>query len=304
MAGEVLHDDHVRVKRFPIGARHFVYEAVSAQGNKVVVRVSRQQDAAVAQDALYWSAKLRPLGVPLPEVLYADTSMERHAFPFVILERLPGVDLGVVINSMSPDALHRLAGRLTGIQSIVSALPPGLGYGFTSRLEGPFPFASWGQVVRASIKRSRSRIREAGVFGEGLADRVEATAEGLTDYFDSVPPTPFLHDITTRNVIVDDSLLSGIVDVDDVCFGDQFFLVGLIRVALLANSHSPRYVDSWTQLLRPDAKQRSALGFYTTLFCLDFMGEVGQRFNRLAAAPVDQAYAQRLRTLLDRSLAS
>jgi len=193
---------------------------------------------------------------------------------------------------------------VAGIQAIVGDLPSGQGYGFTPRLEGPFPHADWGQVVAASIERSRKRIRAASIFGDLPGDRVEAASGRLAGYFARLPPTPFLHDITTRNVIVEESRPSGIVGVDDLCFGDPLFLLGLVRMALSANGHSLCYADSWTELLRPDAEQRAALDFYAALFCLDFMGELGHRFNRATAAPVDQAYAERLRVLLDRSLAA
>ena len=38
---------------------------------------------------------------------------------------------------------------------------------------------------------------------------------------DALSPVPFLHDTTTKNVIVTpEGSFSGIVDVDDLCFGD------------------------------------------------------------------------------------
>lgn len=117
-------------------------------------------------------------------------------------------------------------------------------------------------------------------------------------YFASVRPIPFLHDITTKNVIIEGARLTGIVDVDDLCFGDPLFLVGLIRVALLANGHSPAYADAWVDVLRPNREQREALRFYTAMFCLDFLGELGHRFNRAQPSPVEKAYVERLKSLL------
>ena len=70
MAEELL-DGAVRITRFPTGLTHFVFEAECTRSNKVVVRISRRENADVARDALYLSARLRPLGVPLPSVLHA-----------------------------------------------------------------------------------------------------------------------------------------------------------------------------------------------------------------------------------------
>src|SRR5262249_43979250 len=94
----------------------------------------------------------------------------------------------------------------------------------------------------------------------------------------------------------DGARLSGIVDVDDLCFGDPLLLVALIRMALLAHARAATYFDCWVEILRPDAEQRAAIDLYTLQFCLDFMSELGTRFNRTEAR-VDPAYLARLRTL-------
>ena len=178
MAKEVLADP-VRVARFPTGSQHFVFEAVSGQGAEAVVRISRRADLGLAQNSVYWSDRLRPLGIPLPELLHADLSMARHPFPFVILERLPGRDLGFVVGGLSRDELHDLARRLAALQAIVTSLPPGRGYGFTPRMEGPFPDVRWKDSIATSLTRSRQRIREAGVVSEYHVDRVEAAANNF-----------------------------------------------------------------------------------------------------------------------------
>ena len=103
--------------------------------------------------------------------------------------------------------------------------------------------------------------------------------------------------------MIEGACLTGIVDVDDLCFGDPLFLVGLIRVALLANAHSPAYANAWIDVLRPNREEREALNFYTAMFCLDFMGELGHTFHRAESAPVEKAYVERLKGLLNCHLA-
>jgi len=302
MAGEIL-ADVAHVARFPTGLRHFVFQATSGEGQRIVVRASRRDDVGIVNDAQYWSDKLRPLGVPLPKLLHADVTMARHPFPFAILERLPGCDLCYVVGNLEQDELRSLARRLSAVQAIVTGLPLGRGYGFSPRIEGPFPHDRWQDVIASSLARSRKRIGDAGVVSEFHADRVEAVSDRLLAYFAGVRPVPFLHDITTKNVIIEGARLTGIVDVDDLCFGDPLFLVGLIRMALLANGHGPAYADAWVDVLRPDADQQVALNFYTAMFCLDFMGELGHRFNRARPTLVDKAYVERLKWLLDNYLA-
>jgi hypothetical protein len=77
-------------------------------------------------------------------------------------------------------------------------------------------------------------------------------------------------------------------------------LVGLIRVALLAHGHDPAYADAWLEVLRPDEEQRAVLDLYAGVFCVDFLGELGRRFNRATPVSGDPL---RLQTLLERQLA-
>ena len=140
---------------------------------------------------------------------------------------------------------RELAFSLAAIQDKVITLRAGSGYGYARSLEGPFKDKTWSDVIARSLARSRRWIEDAGHFDPVIVDAVSNAARGFTNYFESIAPTPFLHDITTKNVIVADGKLSGIVDVDDLCFGDPLYLLGLINMALLAHEFDSDYLDFW-----------------------------------------------------------
>jgi len=300
LAGDVLGSRATRVIRFPTGRAHFVYDVELVDGRHAVIRISRREDIEAARGGLYWSSLLRPKGVPLPALLHSDLSLTRFAFPVLVLERLPGDDLGAVYRQLVQRRLRALAEQLASIQAIVTALPLGRGYGYAASYDGPFPHARWEGAIAALAARSRARIRAAAIIDEKVADVVDEAAERFAGYFARVAPVPFLHDITTKNVIVHDGRLSGIVDVDDLCFGDPLLLLALIRVALLAHGLAPFYAEQWLEIVRPDAEQAAAVDFYTGMYCLDFIGELGQRFNQAGPTAVDPAYLARLNALLAR----
>src|SRR5215831_26150 len=118
------------IVRFPTGSGHFVYDVRVPDGRAAVVRISRPDAIEAVRGALYWAGLLQPKGVPLPRVMHADLSMARYPFPVMVLERLPGHDLGAVYRRLSRFELQRLAERLAAIQDIVTALPPGRGFGY------------------------------------------------------------------------------------------------------------------------------------------------------------------------------
>jgi hypothetical protein len=96
-------------RRFATGARHYLFEIEFADQPPVVVRIGRASSAAEMVGALYLSALLRPRGVPLPAILAADTAAEP---PWLVLERLPGGDLGAVSSRLTAEQLDRIAVRV------------------------------------------------------------------------------------------------------------------------------------------------------------------------------------------------
>ena len=261
----------------------------------LVLRLTRRADIKRAQGSVHLSRLLRPLGVPLPELLYHDLTCAQHRCPFTILERLPGCDLGDVIACLSGPQLKQIAERLYRIQSAVSVLPEGAGYGFTAD-PGSAPARNWRDVLTDQIGRAKDRIAFAGVVDVRVADPIVEAISKRTE-LDEISPTPFLHDITTKNVLIHAGNFSGIVDVDDLCYGDPLFLTALIRMALMAHQQPMTYYDHWIDLLSPDPAARQRIDLYTAIFSVIFLSELGQQFNRARVEPVDQSFSQHLRAL-------
>jgi hypothetical protein len=190
------------------------------------------------EGGVYWNQLLRPLGVPLPSIVAASLEPSEIEFPFVVLEQLPGTDLGEVYQTLtSPEKL-----------GIVS------------------------EVVR--IREKVSVLPEAGGFGFACSY--------------SEPPA-----------LVEQGRLSGVVDVDQLCFGDPLLTVGLTQTALLAAGFDVDYVQHWMDLLSLNKQLRQVVDAYTLLFCVDFMSELGQRFNKEDQAEIDLEKFARLESILE-----
>jgi hypothetical protein len=96
---------------------------------------------------------------------------------------------------------------------------------------------------------------------------------------------------------------SGIVDVDDLCFGDPRYVIALTMASLLASGDPTRYIDAWLHAAGY-AKDR-LFDVYVVLFLVDFMSEHGQMFNGnpLPSSPADRSrllaiFADRLQHLV------
>lgn len=288
------------VARFTTGLSHFVYDVECADGFKLVVRMGRPDDRVTFDAAEYWSKLLRPVAIPLPE-LYGRG--DYSGLPYLLLERLPGRDLHDEYLSLPADAKHRLARQIVEIQRVVSTLPIGGGYGFARHLDGPYWASTWPDFLHQLLDRSSRQIRVAGVVDIGPVERVAHALERDHDILKQVAPTPFLDDVTTKNVIVDAGRLSGIVDVDVLCFGDPLLTVALTQMALLSAGRTTDYVDMWCELVALTAEQRKALRLYTAVHCVGFLSEQGQTFNLDTAPVVEPARVAHLCAILDALLA-
>jgi aminoglycoside phosphotransferase len=173
------------------------------------VRIGHPSARADIAGAIYLSRLLRPRGVPLPAILAEDIRAEP---PWLLLERLPGTDLGAVISRLSEEQLDVIAANVVRAQAITWETGSAGRYGYAARAVQA-PQAAWSHVLNANLARSRQRITSAGLFDAGLVDLVQAVVTANREEIDKIEPTPFLHDTTTKNVIVTpEGTFSGIVD--------------------------------------------------------------------------------------------
>jgi aminoglycoside phosphotransferase (APT) family kinase protein len=223
---------------------------------------------------VHLSELLRPLGVPLPRLLAEDIAAP---LPWLVLERLAGSDLWDSIHTLSDATLRGIAREIAKAQAIVATTASAGRFGYAAE-PAQAPHAAWRHVLDDNLARSRQRIAAAGLFDAGLVERVQAMLDERVDLLSAITATPFLHDTTTKNVIVTPAgQFSGIVDVDDLCFGDPRYAAALTLAVLLAYGGPTRYVDYWLEA----AGQRDddLFRLYVAVFLLDLMGEHGQVFN-------------------------
>lgn len=274
------------VRRFRTGGHHYVFEATFATRPPVVVRIAAEHSRSAMAGALKLSHLLRPQGVPLPKIIADGVN---HRFSHLVLERLPGVDLGAAIRELSDSSLEIIARQVAQAQRITAKASSGRRYGYGVGPEDA-PHNRWSGVLQDNLARSRKRIAAARLFSE---DPVNAVAELVSlahHELDSLAPIPFLHDTTTKNVIVTPAgSFSGIVDVDDLCFGDPRYVIALTLASLLASGGPTHYIDAWLNAAGYEKDRLFEL--YVVLFLVDFMSEHGQTFNRnpLPAAAADRS---------------
>jgi hypothetical protein len=153
--------------------------------------------------------------------------------------------------------------KIVDAQRRVRNLPPGVRFGFaTSADQARWP--CWRDALLAETPRENALPAEA--------DLLRHASHHLSPLLGGVASLPFLHDTTTKNVIVDAAgQLSGIVDVDDLCWGDGRYVIALTRVALATLGCEGDYIRYW--LSAADERHDALFDLYIAIPAYGLLGE-------------------------------
>jgi aminoglycoside phosphotransferase len=287
------------VRRFLTGLCHYVYSVTASDRQKFVVRIATTSTKRLLAGGIYWNELLRPMGVPLPRILAANLEPSEIRFPFVVLEQLPGSDLCQIYQTLTSPEKLEIVSEVVRIREKVSVLPEAHGFGFAYSYSESPGYRSWKAAVLGILERAQQRMSHSGHPGVAYVARARRALGRYETYFAGVRPVPFLDDTTTKNVLVDQGRFTGVVDVDQLCFGDSLLTLGLTKMALHANASDVDYVEHWMNLLGLSKELRQVVDAYTLLFCVDFMSELGQRFNKEEQPEIDVQKFTRLESVFE-----
>jgi len=125
---------------------HYVYEVELQSGEFLVARLATPETRARLAGGVYWHERLCVLGVPLAPQRQGDLG---SAPPFVILDRLPGEDLGNVYTALTAREKRSIAAAVVEAQLRVARLPEAHGFGHALSFADPIlrRQTSWRLVI-------------------------------------------------------------------------------------------------------------------------------------------------------------
>ena len=203
---------------------------------------------------------LRSLGLPVPSVLAGG--LLSGGGSYVILSWIAGSDFVQEVDRMTRPELSRLARQWVQFQRQVMQLPPSTGFGWAP-IGHRAPLEQWTQVFGPGGPAASD---DDSCLGR-LRCRLRHVRAGLEPYFRTVRPLCFLDDLTLKNILVDRGALSGIIDVDFVCYGDPLLVLGgtLCEIEFEAGQNRRFYGQELVRLWAPGAMEQRALWFYASL---------------------------------------
>jgi len=263
---ECLAEQPKGMERCIVGHGNYVY-IVELTDRKVVVRCSKETGAY--KDTIYWMEKLETIDIPVPRVLGKGVF---EGYEYLILTYFEGQDIGIVYTALTDEEKREIAKTVVEIQNRVSAL----------KLEDVPEDWSWKEVyVEDVLNRAKERIIANGCYFEPeKVDRLMELSKKpeLAEYFDTIKPVAYLDDISTKNLLIHEGKVTGVIDIDWMGVGDRLTYAAMTKMALMNMGCDTDYVTYLLHEMQLTEIEKKAFAFYTLLYCVDFMGERGMWF--------------------------
>lgn len=242
---------------------------VTLPDRQVIVRL-RGPDKDTLSKTAHNLYALAELGLPVPRVLMFDTSLRKYPFRYIILEKIPGRDLLYELPDMTPAQMTSLAEKIVAVQRVVATLPPGTGFGWGHVGEGGSEPA-WFDVLPPEYEPPAPILE-----GTPLADfqsRLFQQRRRFQPYFQAVRPVCFLEDLTTKNVLLQEGEIQGLIDFDCVCFGDPLWMIGLTAGCVIndVGNQGLFYIEELCRCWTLTEEQRRIVTYYAAQRSLSFL---------------------------------
>lgn len=266
MTGEQV----LSVTRMATGDQNFVY-AVKTTAAEYVLRLTDISHKHKFHAAIAWQKMLIPLGIPLAKFINSDLEGKYSPFPALLMMRLSGDDLINVYKELTNTEKKNLANEMVSIQSLCVSLPDGPGYGIFDSYNVIPTEKTWYEFLTKRLDLYKEHITKNAVFNPDMVTQALNIAQKMKENFSIIRPMPFLWDASERNVLIHDGKIAGIVDVDEICFGDPLLVIALTSTCLELEGLDTLYTDYWAAALNLDKSSQNRLEFYKLFYAIAFM---------------------------------
>ena len=292
---DVFNGKPTEIIRNTVGLAGYVYTVVF-NDTKYVIKISDDKNLIIG--STYWLNKVKDLDIPTPCVIAENLVNAPYYF---VMSFIPGKDLGLIYSSLLKSEKKIIAKKIIGFQKEIKKLPMAKGFGSLNSYEDSENIcSSWEESLLNDINRAEEAIINNGIFSVEYVLKLKKIVPYFKEYFNSIKPVPFLDDITTKNVLIHEGKLSGIIDLDWISFGDEVLFLGLVTMALLSMKADIDYADYLKDEMNLNEMQEQALKFYVLMFCVIFMSEKGMCFNQAEPMKVSEEEKMLLQEIFNR----
>ncbi len=283
------------INRMAIGICNEVYNVVLSD-KEVIVRLSLLD--RFLKGSHHNIPLLKERGILVPEILAEDYSRKDISHAYQFLTKLKGRDIGLVIEGLSDTQLISIAKEISVVFDKVKTIPAndkfGLVYGDFTEFSD-----SWTERMHIWIDETIERGASTGILDKTLEVVLTDLYKNYESYFDQVKPITYLDDICSKNVMIDNGVFVGLVDLDGLAQGDPLEAIGRIKASWPGTHYGEVYVNAIMDAQGLNAQQREMVLVYALLNRISWASENGIKFNENTTGVVDHERATRDRKAID-----
>ena len=191
------------------------------------------------------------------------------------MKRAQGADLVHVYPCLSAAQKTSLADQVAIVHTKTKSLPFGQGFGFARFNEKPV-YSTWASFFFGRLQWCISQLSENRNISKSLLIAGKSVIFDSISIFDIVEPEPFIWDMAERNVLVFNGNLSGIVDVDNLLFGDPLYTVALADAAFEKDGFDNIYTNRWLTYFLNDKNTQIRFHCYRLFWFISFLRGTGK----------------------------
>jgi hypothetical protein len=170
---------------------------------------------------------------------------------------------------MRPEQTTRVTRTIVDYQKRIGTLPMSSGFGWAP-IGKNAASERWTEIFGAPATQA---VPENAPPPEQLRGKLRLLRKSVEPYLATIRPICFLDDLTTKNILIENGEITGVIDVDFVCFGDPLMSVGTTLALLAADVGGAGrfYGEELVRCWNPSPDQQRAIQFYAALWIIGML---------------------------------
>jgi aminoglycoside phosphotransferase (APT) family kinase protein len=224
--------------------------------------------------------QLKALDINVPDLLFEDYSKTTIPLSYQIQNKIAGEDLGYVIDKLTDEQLKNLAKEIATIFQKTRTLPASNEFGVIWGGGENDVSRTWTERMKIWIDDCKQRGGKTGVMDKELFQIADNLFSKYKSYFELVRPTTYYGDISSKNVMIQHGVFSGLVDLDGLTQGDPLEAVGRIKLSWFGTHHGEVYTNAVMDELNLNKGERHLVTMYALLNAISWACDNGIQHNQ------------------------
>ncbi|MEI6266405.1 MAG: GrpB family protein [bacterium] len=284
------------ISRKKIGLRNEVFEVIFDKQEAVIIRIGKNSNQLVGSSR--YIPLFHSLGITVPVILKEDYSLESHPYPYHIQTKIDGQDLEKIFNTLTFLELKKVAKFVSDVFTKLVTLPTDGCFGIVD-YQAVGSHSSWKDFIRSLLKEIEESESIKHHIDKILVAKTFEIIHSYEEYFDTVSSEFFTHDISSKNIMIYNGKVMGLVDLDVMCFGDPLFSLGSIVATWPDSKRGMYYINEIYKNLHLTFEKIKIVEMYAIFQRLWWLSEIGKKFNDNTVKVVDRNIISAGSSILD-----